>query len=93
MAQMKDREIKTVVIGPAGENRVRFATVTTDGGCVTGRTGLGAVLGAKKIKAIACRGTGDLEVKFPEQLLALGPLMVADAPIADIGIGSPGTRG
>jgi len=34
---------------------------------------LGAVLGAKRIKALVCRGTGDLEVKSPVQSLALGP--------------------
>ncbi len=64
-----DDDVKTLVIGPAGENRVRFATVADDAGHITGRTGMGAVLGAKRIKALACRGTLDIEVKFPEQAI------------------------
>ncbi len=64
-----DDEMKTLVIGTAGENRVRFATVADDAGRVTGRTGMGAVFGSKRIKALACRGTLDIEVKFPEQAI------------------------
>lgn len=44
------------VIGPAGENLVRFAVVKNDGWRVAGRTGMGAVLGSKKVKAIAFHG-------------------------------------
>lgn len=66
---LRDDDVKTLAIGPAGENRVRFATLADDMGHVTGRTGLGAVLGAKRIKALACRGTLDLEIKFPEQAI------------------------
>jgi aldehyde:ferredoxin oxidoreductase len=46
-----------LVIGPAGENRVRFAVVKNDGWRVSGRTGMGAVLGAKKIKAVVFHGS------------------------------------
>jgi aldehyde:ferredoxin oxidoreductase len=45
-----------LVIGPAGENRVRFAVVKNDRWRVSGRTGMGAVLGSKKVKAIAFHG-------------------------------------
>lgn len=45
-----------MVIGPAGENCVRFAVVKNDGWRVCGRTGMGAVLGAKKIKAVVFHG-------------------------------------
>jgi len=76
-----DRETKTLQIGPAGENLVRFATVMVDRWISAGRTGLGAVLGSKNIKALACRGTGDLEVKFPERILELGPNLNADNPV------------
>ncbi len=71
--EIGDREIKAFQIGPAGENLVRYATVMADRVTILGQTGLGAVLGGKKIKAIACRGTGDLEVKYPERILELGP--------------------
>ena len=43
-------------IGPAGENAVRYATISHDGRHA-GRGGSGAVLGSKNIKAIAVRGT------------------------------------
>jgi len=44
-------------IGPAGEHRVRYATVATDGGDHhAGRGGTGAVLGAKRLKAVVARG-------------------------------------
>ena len=66
---LRDDDVKILAIGTAGENRVRFATLADDMGHVTGRTGLGAVLGAKRIKALACRGTLDLEIKFPKQAI------------------------
>ena len=43
-------------IGPAGENMVRFASISNDGGRQAGRTGNGAVMGSKKIKAISFKG-------------------------------------
>lgn len=51
-------EYKSAAIGPAGENLVRFATVSNDGGTHhAGRAGAGAVMGSKKLKAILVRGT------------------------------------
>ncbi len=44
-------------IGPAGERLVRFASITNDGGRQAARTGPGAVMGSKYLKAIAVRGT------------------------------------
>jgi len=51
-----------LTIGPAGERKVRFACISHDFGRQAGRTGIGLVLGAKNIKAIAVRGTGSLSV-------------------------------
>jgi aldehyde:ferredoxin oxidoreductase len=45
-----------MVIGPAGENMVRFAVIKNDQYRVAGRTGMGAVLGSKKIKGLVCYG-------------------------------------
>ncbi|HMB23364.1 MAG TPA: aldehyde ferredoxin oxidoreductase C-terminal domain-containing protein, partial [Anaerolineales bacterium] len=45
------------VIGPAGEKQVLFASILCDHGRMSGRTGLGAVMGAKNLKAIAVHGT------------------------------------
>jgi aldehyde:ferredoxin oxidoreductase len=55
-----DPGIKVLAIGPAGENLVRFAAIGNDRGHFVGRTGLGAVMGAKRLKAICVRGTGKL---------------------------------
>ncbi len=57
-----DSSIRIASIGPAGEHLVRFACVTADWGRNAGRTGTGAVLGSKNVKAIAVRGSRDLPV-------------------------------
>lgn len=49
--------LHVATIGPAGERKVRFAGIYCDHGRAAGRTGLGAVMGAKNLKAIAVRGT------------------------------------
>ena len=59
---LRDEHIKVLTIGVAGENQVRFACVTSDCGRNAGRTGIGAVLGSKHLKAIAVRGSKDLPV-------------------------------
>ncbi len=51
------------VIGPAGEAGIPFALILTDHGRVAGRTGMGAVMGSKNLKAIAVRGHGKVPVK------------------------------
>ncbi len=53
-------------IGPAGENRVRFASIMNDKYRAAGRSGVGAVMGSKNVKAIAVRGRGAVEVADPE---------------------------
>ena len=65
------RRGEVLTIGPAGENLVRFATVTNHKGHTAGRTGLGAVWGAKKLKAIFVRGQNKLDVAHPERLKEL----------------------
>ncbi len=60
LRQRLGRDVRVAAIGRAGERRVRFAAVVNDGR-LAGRTGPGAVLGAKRIKAIAIRGDG----RFP----------------------------
>jgi aldehyde:ferredoxin oxidoreductase len=55
-------------IGPAGENLVKFACVNTDWGRNAGRTGFGAIMGSKNLKAIVVRGDRDLPVSNIEAL-------------------------
>ncbi len=50
-------ETKVACIGPAGENGVLFASIMNDKDRAAGRSGVGAVMGAKKLKAIAVYGT------------------------------------
>jgi aldehyde:ferredoxin oxidoreductase len=58
---------RIAAIGPAGENLVRYATVSHDGRHA-GRGGLGAVMGSKMLKALAVRGTQQTAFAFPEEL-------------------------
>ena len=50
------KDFKVTCIGPAGENLVSFAAMINDKGRAAGRTGPGAVMGSKKLKAIAVKG-------------------------------------
>ena len=59
---------RVACIGPAGERLVRFAAVMTDKHRAFGRSGLGAVMGSKNLKAIAVRGTGDVTAADPKKL-------------------------
>ncbi|MCX6013107.1 MAG: aldehyde ferredoxin oxidoreductase, partial [Chloroflexi bacterium] len=64
--ELGDRNIQTLVVGPAGENLVRFANVMTGLKNAGGRTGMGALLGSKNLKAVAARGTMDIQLAYPE---------------------------
>ncbi|MCL4535693.1 MAG: aldehyde ferredoxin oxidoreductase family protein [Bacteroidetes bacterium] len=52
------RDLRVIGIGPAGEKKAPLACIVSDAGHTTGRGGLGAVLGAKGLKAIAVNGSG-----------------------------------
>ena len=60
---------RVAAIGPAGERGVRYATISHDGRHA-GRGGLGAVLGAKRIKAVAVRAATKVAPAHPEAVLA-----------------------
>lgn len=57
-AHAGDRRVSVATIGPAGENLVKYASVCNDKAHHVGRTGMGAVMGSKNLKAIVIRGTG-----------------------------------
>ena len=50
------REPRAVIIGPVGENRVSFSVIENDYWRSAGRTGVGAVMGSKKLKALVFQG-------------------------------------
>ena len=60
-----DDKLQTMTIGRAGENLVKFASPITFTSRAAGRTGTGAVMGSKNLKAIVVRGRGKVAVKNP----------------------------
>jgi len=67
--QFKTQTAHIATIGPAGENLVKFACVNTDWGRNAGRTGFGAIMGSKNLKAIMVRGREDLPVYDIDKLM------------------------
>ncbi|MDP7239851.1 MAG: aldehyde ferredoxin oxidoreductase family protein [Dehalococcoidia bacterium] len=57
-----DSGIKVAQIGPGGENLVRYACIINDLDAAAGRTGMGAVMGSKNLKAVAVRGRNRLSL-------------------------------
>jgi len=60
--ELGDQNVRTAQIGPAGERLVRYACVVNDLKHTAGRTGMGAVMGSKNLKAIAARGHEKVKV-------------------------------
>jgi len=69
-AELNLPEARIACIGPAGERGVRFACIINDKHRAAGRSGVGAVLGSKNVKAIAVRGTGGVRLADPPRFLA-----------------------
>ena len=65
----QDPLMKVASIGVAGENCVRFACVVNDLHRAAGRSGVGAVMGSKNLKAIAVRGTVGVKVDDPKKFM------------------------
>ena len=70
--QQLGHRTRVACIGPAGENLVRFASITNDGGRQAARTGPGAVMGSKNLKAIAVKGTHAVPVRDHDALNIIG---------------------
>lgn len=89
-----DPDAKVACIGPAGEKLVLFACVVNDKGRAAGRSGVGAVMGSKNLKAIVVRGTGDVKVadpaKFREAVLAAFK-KIKESPVTSQGLPTYGT--
>jgi len=67
--ELGDYYIRVAAIGVAGEKLSRIACIINDKTRAAGRTGLGAVMGSKNLKAIAVRGTRDITVAKPEEFM------------------------
>ncbi|NHJ46997.1 MAG: aldehyde ferredoxin oxidoreductase family protein [Asgard group archaeon] len=68
LAELKDKKTRVATIGKGGENLVRYACIMHDLRNAAGRTGLGAVMGSKNLKAVAVRGTGKIAVADMEKI-------------------------
>ena len=75
-----DEATKTALIGQGGELMARTACVINGLNHVAGRCGLGAVMGAKKLKGVAVRGTQRLELADPKRVSELAKTLAARIP-------------
>jgi aldehyde:ferredoxin oxidoreductase len=66
--ETNDQLVRVALIGPAGENLVRYACIINELHYANGRCGLGAVMGSKNLKAIAVRGNKRTQFKNPEKI-------------------------
>jgi aldehyde:ferredoxin oxidoreductase len=66
--EAKDKKIRMACIGPASEKISLISGIVNDGGRLAARSGVGAVMGAKKLKAVAVRGTGKVAIADEEAL-------------------------
>ena len=83
--ELGDRRIHVLQCGPAGEKGVRFAAIISNANRANGRTGMGAVMGAKNLKAIAVRGSRRPEIADPQALKEIarwGADNVGDSEVA-----------
>jgi len=72
LSELNDAHIRLAMIGPAGENRVKFASIMHDLNYAAGRTGMGAVMGSKRLKAIAVRGQENIKPASPDIVRPIG---------------------
>ena len=83
--ELGDKRIRVAQCGPAGEKQVRYACVLNELKHANGRTGMGAVMGSKKLRAIAVRGTGKIETAEPEKVRELRKKAVDAIPKSPMG--------
>jgi len=90
------KDYSVASIGLAGERLVRFASIVFDGHYLAGRGGLGAVMGSKRLKFVAIKGTSKVDVKdlsllkeAQEEIIRL--LRASPALFGDFGISKYGT--
>ncbi len=65
--ELCDPDLQVAAIGPAGENLVRYSIISCNLARAAGRTGMGAVMGSKKLKAIVVRGSKPVRPADPDR--------------------------
>ena len=91
----QDPMMRIATIGVAGENQVLYAAVVNDLHRAAGRSGVGAVMGSKNLKAIAVRGTNGVSVKDGAQFLKTteaGKKVLRDNAVTGEGLPTYGTQ-
>jgi len=87
-------DAKVACIGPAGEHLALVANIMNDMHRAAGRTGVGAVMGSKNLKAVAVLGPGAVQVADPERFKAAvlkARQLIFDHPVGGTGLPAYGT--
>ena len=90
-----DDDAKVACIGPAGEKQVLFAAIMNEMHRAAGRSGVGAVMGSKNLKAVAVAGTKPINVADPkafEAAVQVGRKKIAAHPVGGAGLKAYGTE-
>lgn len=69
--ELEDKRVQVACIGPAAENGVKYAGIFCNLVRAAARTGMGTVMASKNLKAVAVRGTQDLQAAQPEEFLRI----------------------
>ncbi|MGH8744617.1 MAG: aldehyde ferredoxin oxidoreductase family protein, partial [Burkholderiales bacterium] len=91
----QDPLIRVSSIGRAGENKVLFAAIVNDLHRAAGRSGVGAVMGSKNLKAVAVRGTKGVTVANPKEFMKAtfaAKKVLADNAVTGQGLPKYGTQ-
>lgn len=88
LLQENEKDARVACIGPGGEKQVLFATVMNDKDRAAGRSGMGAVMGSKNLKAVVVKGTKSIKVANQDKFKAAA--MDARGKINENGVTGPG---
>ncbi|MCK4767484.1 MAG: aldehyde ferredoxin oxidoreductase, partial [Desulfobacula sp.] len=94
LEEMSDHKVTIASIGPGGENLVRYAAIMNNKHRAVGRTGMGAVMGSKKLKAIVCAGKIKFEIADPDgfKITARRQIDFLDESMLKVGFEAFGTN-
>ncbi len=91
--EIGDSRVRVAQIGPAGENLVRFGNIANDLNEFAGRSGMGAVMGSKKLKAVVVRGRTPVKIADQPALLGISKWVSSTVEQVHRGFHEYGTGG
>ena len=77
-SELGEKKVRVATIGVSGEKLSLISGVVTEGGRIAARSGLGAVMGSKNLKAVAFNGSGEIPVAGPQAVKGLNAKYMAD---------------